>query len=90
MLNWQNKNITSNQNAFDLDGMINPCFQNNGESPVLINGNLLEKGDSFPINTNGMPLQGTATINFVDETKSAKLICNYLVSVNKEFSCNHN
>jgi len=89
LVNWKNRNITKDDNSFDLTGMINPCFQNNGQSPVLINGNLIESGDSFSINTHGMQLQGTATITFTDDTKTKKMICNYLVQTVSAANC-HN
>ena len=82
LVNWKNQNITKNENSFNLTGMINPCFQNNGESPVLINGNFVGSGESFSINTHGMQLQGIATITFTDNTLTQKVICNYLVAVN--------
>jgi len=76
MLNALSKTITKDDNAFPLQGMINPCFQNNGDTNVVILGNELAPGDSFPMNTNGEELGNTVTITF-GAGSSKKLICNY-------------
>lgn len=78
-LNLIFKTISESDSAFPLKGMINACFQNNGESPVWIGGSYLESGDSFPILTNGLELQNTVAIDFTDNSKTKNLVVNYLV-----------
>jgi hypothetical protein len=76
MLNALSKIITEDDNAFPLKGMINPCFQNNGNTTVVILGNELAPGDSFPMMTNGEELANSVNITFGTGT-TKKLICNY-------------
>lgn len=80
MLRPNSKTITKDDNSFDLQGMINPTFQNEGTADVVILGNKLEQGDSFPLNTNGEELTGSLTITF-GLIGDQKLICNYFTRV---------
>ncbi len=67
MLNLLSKTISKDDSSFSLKGMINPCFQNIGDSPVIILGNTLNYGDAFEVNTNGMPLSNEIAVIFTDQ-----------------------
>ena len=80
MLKPLSKIVTEDDNSFDIEGMINPTFQNLGTANVIILGNKLAQDESFPMNTNGEELTGNVTITFQGSDK--KLICNYFKRVN--------
>lgn len=86
-VNILHKTINQNDNAFDLKGMINPTFQNLGDSPVLVNGTLLENGDSYPVLTNGLELQNKISIAFTSDTDTKQLSVNYLMHTAIEPKC---
>jgi hypothetical protein len=79
MLKPLSKTLTSDDNSFDIEGMINPTFQNLGAADVVILGNKLAQDESFPMNTSGEELTGSVTITF--GTGDKKLICNYFMRV---------
>lgn len=80
MLRPNSKIITKDDNSFDIEGMINPTFQNVGAADVTILGNKLAQDESFPMNTSGEELAGNLTVTF-GSTGDKKLICNYFTRV---------
>ncbi len=80
MLIPNSKIVTKDDNSFDIQGMINPTFQNLGSADVVILGNKLAQDESFPMNTNGEELAGSVTITFIGNGDK-KLICNYFKRV---------
>ena len=79
MLRPNSKTVTKDDNSFNIEGMINPTFQNLGVADVVILGNKIATDESFPMNTNGEELTGSVTITF--GTGDKKLICNYFTRV---------
>lgn len=79
MLKPNSKIVTKDDNSFDIEGMINPTFQNLGSADVVVLGNKLAQDESLPMNTNGEELAGSVTITFGKGDK--KLICNYFKRV---------
>lgn len=69
-----NKTITSSDNNYSLDGMINPTFQNTGETAVLIDGRKVLSGESFSVNAPNTILRNSISIIFENETGKANII----------------
>lgn len=61
--------ITYSDNQFSLEGFVNPTFTNLGDSPVMVDGELLQKGDSFKVDLPNLVLSNTISINFLSEVK---------------------
>lgn len=80
------KIINKDDNAYSMHGFVNPTFQNLGVCPVYVNGILLEKGDSFGIDTNGLPLVNEISIQFANANDTRRLILNCLKKT--EVQCN--
>ena len=69
-----NKVITSSDNDYSLKGMINPTFQNTGETAVLIDGRKVLAGESFSINAPNVILQNKISIVFESEADKANIL----------------
>ncbi len=61
--------ITYSDNQFSLNGMINPTFTNVGDAPVMVDGAILQKGNSFKVDLPNLVLTNTISINFLSEVK---------------------
>lgn len=64
--------ITDSENEFSLEGFINPTFTNVGDSPVMVDGETLAKGESFKVDLPGVILTGTISINFTSPVKTER------------------
>lgn len=69
-----NKTIVSSDNNYSLDGMINPTFQNSGETAVLIDGRKVLPGESFSVNAPNTILRNEISIIFENEIGKANII----------------
>lgn len=69
-----NKTIVSSDNNYSLDGMINPTFQNTGETAVLIDGRNVLPGESFAVNAPNVILTNSISIVFESEPEKANIL----------------
>ncbi len=70
----RNALIDSNHSNFPLKDMINPTFQNEGASFVLIDGRKVEPGQSYAINAPNVILQNTISITFESDPSKTKIL----------------
>lgn len=73
-INLKNRIITSDQSQFDMKGMMNPTFQNQGETFVFIDGRKLMPGESFPVNIPNTILQNTLPIYFEKDAAKQNIL----------------
>ena len=71
-VNYVRATINESIDAFPLDGCINPVFQNLGDAPVIIDGMLLDKEESFPIHTNGLEIDKGNNVSIIFQSETAK------------------
>lgn len=69
-----NNTIVNSENNFSLEGMINPTFQNTGETAVLIDGRKVLAGESFAINAPNVILNNSISIVFETEAGKANIL----------------
>lgn len=69
-----NKTIVNSENDYSLDGMINPTFQNTGETAVLIDGRKVLPGESFAVNAPNVILTNSISIVFEKEEGKANIL----------------
>lgn len=66
--------IVDNQTSFSLACMICPTFQNLGTAPVMVNGLVLDPGDSYSVNVPTVVLMNSIDIVFLDNTNRKLLV----------------
>lgn len=70
--------LDESDNAFPVDGFMNPTFYNEGANVVVINNQEIASGDSYEARFSGCVLKGNFNIKFKDDTGGVnKVILNY-------------
>ncbi len=72
-----NQTVVENQTSFSLECMICPTFQNFGTSPVMVNGLILNSGESYSVNAPTVVLTNSIEIIFLDNTDK-KLVLSFI------------
>ncbi len=79
--NLVNKLIKDNHSTYSLEGMVNPTFQNQGESSVTIDGRVLGPGETYSVYA-PIVLSNSISIAFEnDNTKTRALYLGYVAII---------
>lgn len=79
--------IKRSEQSFSLNGMINPTFQNVGTSPVMVDGRILESGDTFYMDCPNVILTNAISIQFTGTSVQSKLLYCHFVRLEENDKC---
>ncbi|WP_130735508.1 hypothetical protein [Flavobacterium sp. J27] len=82
-VNFYRTTINETNESFSLEGCINAVFQNFGEATVSIDGTELETGESFPIDTAGLPFGPNNNLQIVFKEEQGKNLLFRCVKISK-------
>lgn len=78
------KTITRDDRQFDMEGMVSPTFQNQGDTVAYINYNKVYPDEDFDPKAHNVVFTGTIPVTFEKmEGKTNKIMVNYTTLVGR-------